>query len=78
MVHNGNLGATRRAIVTLADLEEELHRLHKSKVLLLSMADKAGLAVPRSCCRHEGETACISCSAHWLVAHVRHANGAVH
>jgi hypothetical protein len=78
MVHNGNGGVACRAIVTLADLEEELRRLQESKVLLLSVAGKAGLAVPRSCCPHRGEAACVSCSADWLVARVRLEHGAVH
>jgi hypothetical protein len=62
-------------MVTLADLEEEFHRLQRSKAMLLSMAGKVGLAVPRSCCPHEGEIACVSCSANWLVAHLRLAAG---
>jgi hypothetical protein len=74
---HGNHGGLRSEVVTLADLEKELNRLHESKALLVSTAGKLGMAVPRSCCPHTGETACVSCSADWLVAHVRFANGAV-
>lgn len=76
MVHNVNPRGERPAAVTLTDLMEEVHRLHESKVLLVSMADKLGLAVPRSCCPHQGEIPCLSCASDWLVAHVRFANGA--
>jgi hypothetical protein len=55
----------------MADIEEELHRLRESKMLLVLMAQDMGMAVPRSCCRHAGEIACVSCSADWLVAQVR-------
>ena len=78
MAHNGNCGGARGAIVTRADLEEELHRLRESRMLLVLMAEKVGLAVPRSCCPHRGEKACASCSSDWLVAHVRLASAAVH
>jgi len=77
MMDNGNHRGGRQTAVTLRDLMEEVHRLHESKVLLVSMADKVGLAVPRSCCPHQGETPCLSCASDWLVAHVRFANGAV-
>src|ERR1022692_3980446 len=75
MVHNVNRGGVRRAIVTPADLEEERHRLRESKMLLLLMAEKAGLAVPRACCPHQGKIACLSCSSDWLVPQVRLASG---
>jgi hypothetical protein len=75
-IFNGNRGGTRRTIVTRADLAEERHRLRESKILLVLMAEKKGLAVPRSCCPHRGKLACLSCSANWLVAHVRLASGA--
>src|ERR1022692_2766542 len=75
MVHNVNRGGVRRAIVTPADLEEERHRLRESKMLLLLMAEKAGLAVPPACCPHQGKIACLSCSSDWLVAPVRLASG---
>jgi hypothetical protein len=78
MVPNGNHGGARRAIATPADLEEERHRLRESKMLLVSTAEKVGLAVPRSCCPHQGKIACLSCSSDWLVVHVRLANGAAH
>jgi hypothetical protein len=78
MVHNVNRGGVRRAIVTPADLEEERHRLRESKMLLLLMAEKAGLAVPRACCPHQGKIACLSCSSDWLVAQVRLASGSAH
>ena len=77
MAHNANHREARQASVTLMDLEEELHRLLESKVLLVSMAGKLGMAVPRSCCTHGGETPCLSCASDWLVARVRFANGSV-
>jgi hypothetical protein len=77
MVHDESRGGARGAIVKRADLEEELHRLRESKMLLLLMAEKVGLAVPRSCCPHQGGRACVSCSSDWLVAHVRLARAAV-
>jgi hypothetical protein len=77
MVHNGNCGGARGVRVTRADLEEELHRIRESRLLLILTAEKVGLSVPRSCCPHRGETACESCSADWLVAHLRLASTAV-
>ena len=77
MAHNANHREARHASVTLTDLEEELHRLIESKIILVSMAGKLGLAVPRSCCTHAGEIPCLSCASDWLVARVRFANGAV-
>ena len=77
MVHNENSGWAGGATVTRADLEQELHRLRESKMLLVLMADKIGLAVPRSCCPHRGKRACVYCSSDWLVAHLRLANQAV-
>ena len=78
MVRNLNREGAAETIVTRADLEEELHRLRESKMLLLLMAEEMGLTVPRSCCPHRGKTACVSCSSDWLVAHVRLASTAVH
>jgi hypothetical protein len=78
VVHNSNCRGTRRTTVTSADLEEELHRLRESKLLLILMAEKVGLAVPRSCCPHAGDRACASCSSDWLVAHLRVAGTSVH
>jgi hypothetical protein len=78
MVHNGNCAGAHRTKVTPMDLAQELHRLRESKVQLVSLAEKVGLAVPRSCCPHRGEFACLSCAADWLVAHLRLANGTVH
>jgi len=69
-------GGKRKELVTPRDIEKELHRLQESKILLVSKAEKLGFAVPRSCCPHHGEVACVSCSSAWLVAHVRFANGA--
>ena len=77
MAHNAIHREARQASVTLADLERELHRLIESKIILVSMAGKLGLAVPRSCCAHQGETPCLSCASDWLVSRVRFANGAV-
>lgn len=57
--------------VTPADVEREVHLLRESKMLLVSTAERVGLVVPRSCCHHLGERACVSCSSDWLVAHVR-------
>jgi hypothetical protein len=54
--------------------------LIESKILLVALADKVGMAVPRSCCIHQGENRenpCLSCASDWLVAHVRFAKGAV-
>jgi hypothetical protein len=51
--------------------------LIESKILLVALADKLGMAVPRSCCVHQGENPCLSCASDWLVAHVRFAKGAV-
>ena len=77
MTHDEDQSGAARVVVTLADLEAEFRRLQESKVRLVSMAEKAGLAVPRSCCRHKGKTPCISCAADWLVAYARHRKGPV-
>jgi len=76
MSSNGNHRGVRRETATPADIVKELHRLRESKMHLVLMAEKAGLAVPRSCCSHPGATACVSCSSDWLVAHLRLADGA--
>jgi hypothetical protein len=78
MKHNGSCGQESGPTVSRADLKEELHRLRESKMLLVLMAEKAGLAIPRSCCPHRGERACASCSSDWLVARVRLSSAAVH
>jgi hypothetical protein len=70
-------GAKRREIVTPRDIEKEFHRLHESKILLVTKAEQLGLEIPRSCCVHGGESACVSCSANWLVAQVRMASARV-
>lgn len=77
MAHNASHREARQASATLKDLEVELHRLIESKILLVALADKLGMAVPRSCCIHQGENPCLSCASDWLVAHVRFAKGAV-
>jgi hypothetical protein len=80
MAHNADHCEARQSSVTLIDLEEELCRLIESKILLVALADKVGMAVPRSCCIHQGENRenpCLSCASDWLVAHVRFAKGAV-
>jgi|HubBroStandDraft_1064217.scaffolds.fasta_scaffold01856_6 hypothetical protein len=77
MTHNESHNGARGAIVTLADVEKELHRLRESKMALVSTAGKLGLAVPRSCCPHRGGNACLWCSSDWLVAQVRLARDAV-
>jgi hypothetical protein len=77
MAHNADHCEARQSSVTLMDLEEELRRLIESKILLVALADKLGMAVPRSCCVHQGENPCLSCASDWLVAHVRFAKGAV-
>ena len=77
MVHKENRDAARGPILARSDLEEELHRLRESKMLLVLMAENAGLDVPRSCCPHQGERACVSCCSDWLVAYVRMANEAL-
>jgi hypothetical protein len=76
MKHKRTNGGVRRETATPADIVKELHRLRESKMHLVLMAEKAGLAVPRSCCPHPGATACVSCSSDWLVAHLRVADGA--
>lgn len=76
MIHHGNGSAPRRAMATLTDIQEERQRLHESRMLLVLMAERVGLAVPRSCCPHAGKTACLSCSSDWLVSHVRLARAA--
>jgi hypothetical protein len=78
MARSETSSGKRREIVTPRDIEKELHRLQGAKMLLVSKAEKFGLAVPRSCCPHDGASACVSCSSDWLVAHVRFANGAAH
>jgi hypothetical protein len=77
MLRDGNHFAACRQATTPADIERELHRLRESKMLLVLMAESVGLAVPRSCCPHQGGTACVSCSSDWLVAHLRLTGGAV-
>ena len=77
MAHNASHREARQASATLKDLEVELHRLIESKILLVALADKLGMAVPHSCCIHQGENPCLSCASDWLVAHVRFAKGAV-
>ena len=62
--------------VASIDLEAERHRLRESKEHLVSLAEKVGLDVPRSCCPHRGEFACLSCASDWLVARVRLVNSA--
>jgi hypothetical protein len=65
-------GAHCPTAATPADIRHELHRLHESQMRLLLMAEELGLAVPRSCCRHRGASACANCSAEWLATTVRH------
>jgi hypothetical protein len=67
MAVNGHRGEA-----TSADIQRELHLLHESQMRLLLMAEEMGLAVPRSCCRHRGASACANCAAEWLAANVRH------
>jgi hypothetical protein len=78
MEQNVSCGGVRRSRVTPIDLAQERHRLRESKVHLVLMAQELGLEVPRSCCPHRGADPCLSCSADWLVAHLRLAKGAVH
>jgi len=77
MAHGGNRCKVeaRPVSVTLMDLEEELRRLLESKILLVAMASELGMAIPRYCCPHRGESPCLSCASDWLVAHVRFAKG---
>jgi hypothetical protein len=70
-----NNGRARRTKVTPIDIAEERHRVRESKVQLVLLAEKVGMAVPRTCCPHRGEFACLSCSADWLVARLRLASG---
>jgi len=53
-----------------AEIEHELNRLKGARIILVLMAEKFGLAVPRSCCSHSGDTACLRCSSNWLVGHI--------
>ncbi|HXM41807.1 MAG TPA: hypothetical protein VN924_11165 [Bryobacteraceae bacterium] len=76
MEHNGRDCGARRTKVTPMDLAQERHRLRESKVHLVLLAEEMGLAVPRSCCLHRGEAACLSCASEWLVSHLRLAKGA--
>lgn len=69
MGRNGSNGWQGRA--TPSEIEQELHRLHESQMRLVLLAEELGLAVPRSCCPHPGQTACPPCSADWLAANVR-------
>ena len=77
MAHNATRRGARPADVTVADLEEELRRLLESKIVLVALAGRLGLAAPGSCCTHEGQTPCLSCASDWLVARVRFSNGAL-
>jgi hypothetical protein len=70
VARNRNHDTAGNAIVTLADIERELHRLRESKMLLVLTAEGLGVAIPRSCCPHPGQSPCASCSSDWLVAHV--------
>ena len=56
---------------TPAEIAHELHLLRESQKTLVLKAAEAGLAVPRSCCQHQGDVACLSCSAEWLVVRVK-------
>jgi hypothetical protein len=60
-----------------SDVTQELHRLRESQMLLLLKAEALGLAVPRSCCTHPGETACLACTLDWLVAYAAPARKAL-
>jgi hypothetical protein len=71
MVRNRDSRVKCNSAATPADIERELYLLHESRILLVLTAERIGLAVPRSCCHHRGEEACVSCSSDWLVAHVR-------
>ncbi len=56
--------------VTQADIALELHRLRKSQMRLVLIAEELNVAVPRSCCRHKGPSACAACTADWLAGNV--------
>ena len=49
-----NNGRARRTKVTPIDIAEERHRVRESKVQLVLLAEKVGMAVPRTCCPHRG------------------------
>jgi hypothetical protein len=68
MGKNGDNGWQRR--VMPSDVEQERHRLRESQMRLVLLAEELGLAVPRSCCPHSGEAACLPCVAEWLAANV--------
>jgi hypothetical protein len=61
----------RGATVTRSDVRRELGRLRESKVLLVSLAERLGVAAPRHCCRHRGENACLDCASAWLLHRIR-------
>jgi hypothetical protein len=65
---NRNSGGDMAAITSA--IERELHLLRESQKNLLALAAELGFSVPRWCCLHQGEGACQSCAAQWLVAHV--------
>jgi hypothetical protein len=71
MNRNGTYRVARRAGATPTDILEELHRLHEAMMVLVLRAERAGLAIPRSCCAHRGGAACLNCSANWVAARVR-------
>jgi hypothetical protein len=53
-----------------SEIEKELQRLQGAKMLLVVMAKKSGLVVPRACCSHRQDEACLACSAEWLLARI--------
>ena len=73
MSDNGTEVRGAPALASNADILPELQRLRKSMLRLLRTAERVGLAIPRSCCRHPGDNACLHCSADWVVARVREA-----
>ena len=46
----------------LEEIRLELHRLRESQMILLLKAEACGLEVPRSCCPHAGDSACLACT----------------
>ena len=63
--------AQRRRILGREDVREEIDRLKESKAVLVSLAHSLQVPIPRSCCRHRGQNACVNCASLWLVNRIR-------
>ncbi len=63
---------------SLQEMFEEMHRLRESQMVLLLKAEALGLSIPKSCCAHPGEKACVPCSLEWLIAFAGQSRRAMH